>query len=270
LLPIRTEARERDAASLNQDFGAGFVDSLFEEFPGAVAVGDKEDRLAVGRPGPGKILVGVEYQAARLAPLAGSGILIGEEWNSRNLLAVGQVVPVLTQVAANTGTRRTSNEASTIKAMYRRSTLFFSAVLVLCGLFLGLASFAQDSSHRGRKYKAPPPTSKIEVTVLRDKDGKPIENAAVIFHTLNEKGNMELKSNEDGKALIDVLEIGETVRLQIIAKGFQTFGNDYKIDKDQMAIEVRMKRPGEQYSIYKPHPENSENQDKPKGDKPNQ
>ena len=30
---------------------------------------------------------------------------------------------------------------------------------------------------------------------------------------------MELKSNEDGKALIDVLEIGETVRLQIIVKG---------------------------------------------------
>jgi hypothetical protein len=157
-----------------------------------------------------------------------------------------------------------------MRAMYRRSIVCFSTVLVLCGLFLGLVSAAQDSSHRGRKYKAPPPTSKIEVTVLRDKDSKPIENAAVIFHTLNEKGNMELKSNEDGKALIDVLEIGETVRLQIIAKGFQTFGNDYKIDKDQMAIEVRMKRPGEQYSIYKPHPESSENQDKPKDDKPNQ
>jgi len=48
------------------------------------------------------------------------------------------------------------------------------------------------------------------------------------------------------------------VTLQIIAKGFQTFGDDYKIDKDQLAIEIRMKRPGEQYSIYKPHPEKSE------------
>ena len=46
--------------------------------------------------------------------------------------------------------------------------------------------------------------------------------------------------------------------MQIIAKGFQTFGDDYKIDKDQMAIEIRMKRPGEQYSIYKNHPEASE------------
>ena len=155
--------------------------------------------------------------------------------------------------------------------MYRRSTLSFCAVLVLCGLFLSLASSAQDSNRRGRKYKAPPPTSKIEVSVLRDKDNKPIENAAVIFHTLKEKGNMELKSNEDGKALIDVLEIGETIRLQIIAKGFQTYGGDYKIDKEQMAIEVRMKRPGEQYSIYKQHPENEQKPDQPKEDaKPQQ
>jgi hypothetical protein len=150
--------------------------------------------------------------------------------------------------------------------MYRRLSLIFCAVFVLCALVPGPASLAQDSSHRGRKYKAPPPTSKIEISVLRDKDGKPIENAAVIFHTLKEKGNMELKSNEDGKALIDVLEIGETIRLQIIAKGFQTYGGDYKIDKDEMAIEVRMKRPGEQYSVYKPHPEDQEKQDKPKDD----
>jgi hypothetical protein len=75
---------------------------------------------------------------------------------------------------------------------------------------------------------------------------------------------MELKSNEDGKAVIDVLPIGDTVRLQIIAKGFQTYGQDYKVDKPQLTIEVRMKRPGEQYSIYKEHPDDAKNQDKDK------
>jgi hypothetical protein len=146
--------------------------------------------------------------------------------------------------------------------MHRRSKLLFFALFALCVLMCGLGLSAQE--RRGRKYKAPAPTAKIEVSVLRDKDGKPIENAAVIFHTLKEKGNMELKSNEDGKALIDVLEIGETVRLQIIAKGYQTYGGDYPIEKEQMAIEVRMKRPGEQYSIYKDHPENKQDGDKPK------
>jgi hypothetical protein len=119
-----------------------------------------------------------------------------------------------------------------------------------------LSASAQDAPRRGRKYKAPPSTARIEVTVLRDLNGKPIENAAVVFHPMQgerDKGNMELKTNEDGKTVIDVLPIGVTVRMQIIAKGFQTFGEDYKIDKAEMAIEIKMKRPGEQYSIYKKH-----------------
>lgn len=147
-------------------------------------------------------------------------------------------------------------------AMLRRFTLRFALGLAAAGLAAGLFSVsAQETSRRGRKYKAPPPTAKIEVTVVRNSDQKPIENAAVIFHALKDPGNMELKSNDDGKAIIDVLPIGETVRLQIIAKGYQTFGQDYKIDKDQMAIEVKMKRPGEQYSIYKHHPGDAQKQD---------
>jgi hypothetical protein len=147
---------------------------------------------------------------------------------------------------------------------------------VLAAFFaLGLITSFAQTTNRGRKYKAPPPTAKVEVTVLRDTDAKPIENAAVIFHPVihgKDEGNMELKSNEDGKAVIDVLPIGDTVRLQIIAKGFQTYGQDYKIDKDQMALEIRMKRPGEQYSVYKPHDSDPQHQvkkdDKKDSDKP--
>jgi hypothetical protein len=136
-----------------------------------------------------------------------------------------------------------------------RSSLFRLSIFVAAfGLIaLSLAANAQDSSKRGRKYKSPPPTARIEVNVLRDSNGKPIENAAAIFHLVGEKGNMELKTNEDGKAVIDVLPVGSSVRLQVIAKGFQTYGEDFKIDKAQVALEVRMKRPGEQYSIYKNH-----------------
>ena len=120
----------------------------------------------------------------------------------------------------------------------------------------------QDSAHRGRKYKPPPPTSRIEVTVLRDADSKPIENASVIFQLLGDKGNMELKTNEDGKSVIDVLPTGSTMVLQIIAKGYQTFGKQYKIDKSDMTFGVRLKRPGEQYSIYKNHDQDAKNDDK--------
>ena len=142
--------------------------------------------------------------------------------------------------------------------MMRSSHIRFAIVLAVLGMVLAsLAVGAQQKpSNRGRKYKSPPPTARIEVTVVRDVNGKPIENAAVIFHPVKgekETGNMELKTNEDGKAIIDVLPIGDTVRMQIIAKGFQTYGDDFVIDKAQVSIDIRMKRPGEQYSIYQLH-----------------
>ena len=70
---------------------------------------------------------------------------------------------------------------------------------------------------------------------------------------------MEVKTNEDGKTLIDVIPIGDTVRMQIIASGFQTYGEDYKVDKAEITREVRLKRPGQQYSIY-PKDKNSSEQ----------
>ena len=157
-------------------------------------------------------------------------------------------------------------------SMQRRSLLRFTLFVAALGLIVTLlAASAQDAPRRGRKYKSPPPTARIEVTILRDVNGKPIENAAVIFHPMEgekDKGNMEMKTNEDGKTVIDVLPIGDVVRLQIIAKGFQTYGEDYKIDQSAMAIEIRMKRPGEQYSIYKSHAIASDANKTPDADKP--
>ena len=146
-----------------------------------------------------------------------------------------------------------------MKGMFRRFVFAFVVCVAGFGLIASslVAHGQNDTTKRGRKYKSPLPTARIEVTILKDVNGKPIENAAVIFHPMEgekDKGNMELKTNEDGKTIIDVLPIGETVRLQVIAHGFQTFGDDYKVDKADLAIEIRMKRPGEQYSIYKDHP----------------
>jgi len=140
--------------------------------------------------------------------------------------------------------------------MLHRSPLRLCVLISAAGFFCGsLALRAQDASTQHlRKYKAPPPAARIEVTVVRDFNGKPIEDAHVIFHPIEgdkDKGYLELKSNEDGKAVIDVLPIGDTVRMQVIANGYQTFGQDYKVDKPEMSLEVRMKRPGAQYSIYK-------------------
>src|SRR5580658_7268306 len=86
-----------------------------------------------------------------------------------------------------------------------------NTVLLLCLLFgMPLLLSAQDVK-RGRKYTPPPPTCKITVTVTKASTGKPVENAGVIFHPIKngkDQGNMELKTNEEGKAVLDVVPVG--------------------------------------------------------------
>ena len=155
--------------------------------------------------------------------------------------------------------------------MFRRSSLRLA--VVLAGIGIAFSTFhlgaQEDDSSRYRKMKIPPPSSRIEVTVLRDFDGKPIEHAAVIFHPLKgerDHGVMELKTNEDGRAVVDVIPIGDTVRLQIIARGYQTYGGDFKVDKPEITREVRLLRPGQQYSIYRNHNDSAKSGEASKGD----
>lgn len=145
-----------------------------------------------------------------------------------------------------------------MECMVRRSLSRFCVILASLVFLAGLTVFhAQDQDHRGRKYKAPPPSSRINVTVLKADNGKPIQDAHVIFHPIEgdkDKGAMELKTDEDGKISIDVIPIGDTVRLQIIANGYQTYGQDYQVDRPNLTWEVCLRRPGAQYSIYTHHP----------------
>jgi hypothetical protein len=117
-----------------------------------------------------------------------------------------------------------------------------------------LPAKAQDAPEkRGRKYKAPPATSHIEVTVLKKFNGKPISNAAVIFDaTLDGKdqGNLEVKTDPEGKASIDLIPTGSTVRVQVIATGFATYAEDYLVADASKEITVSMIHPQEQVSSY--------------------
>jgi hypothetical protein len=117
-----------------------------------------------------------------------------------------------------------------------------------------LTAIAQDApAKRGRKYKAPPATSHIEVTVLKKDNHKPISNAAVIFSSSldgKEEGNLEVKTDPDGKAAIDVIATGSTVRVQVIATGFATYAEEYVVTEPSRQIQVSMIRPQAQISSY--------------------
>ena len=143
-----------------------------------------------------------------------------------------------------------------------RAFLLCPFAMALC-LFALLVSFAplharaQDGTStpekHGRKYKAPPDTSRIEVTVLKGFNKKPIMNAAVIFHPTKDgidEGNLEMKTDPDGKAVIDVIPTGSKVTIQVIADGFATFAEDYVVKEASRQILINMQRPKAQVSAY--------------------
>src|SRR6266481_6491136 len=136
-----------------------------------------------------------------------------------------------------------------------RRILWSQLALLLCiALISSLPALAQDAPPKhGRKYKAPPATSHIEVTVLKKFNGKPISNAAVIFDATmdgKDQGNLEVKTDPEGKAIIDIIPTGSTVRVQVIATGFATYAEDYQVTEPSRAITVSMIHPQEQLSSY--------------------
>jgi len=111
------------------------------------------------------------------------------------------------------------------------------------------------------------PESSLSFVVLKDDNGKPIRNAAVVLHPVGkhgkqEKTGFELKTDPDGKTHFDGVPYG-TLRVQVIAPGFQTFGDDFAIRQPTQEITIRLKRPQGQYSIYEKHDGSSTGQSAP-------
>jgi len=117
-------------------------------------------------------------------------------------------------------------------------------------------------------------TASLSFLVIKDYNGKPIRNAAVVLHPINKdgrqsKGGLELKADGEGKASYDGIPYGK-LRIQVLAPGFQTFGEDFEVNQPTMEITVKMKRPQEQFSVYKEKekPSDAKPEDAPQDEKP--
>src|SRR2546427_6415081 len=113
-------------------------------------------------------------------------------------------------------------------------------------------------------------TAALKFLVIRDYNGKPVRNASVVMHPVEKngkqsRGGLQIKTDPDGKANFDGVPYGK-LRVQVLAQGFQTFGDDYDVNKPEMEITIRMKRPSGQYSIYEEHP--GDKKDQPEEKKP--
>ncbi len=128
----------------------------------------------------------------------------------------------------------------------RKSLGFAGLIALLMGCVLVGSSVAQQDNDG--------PMSNLQFVVVKDYNGKPVRNAAVVLHPVGRKGKqsrggLELKTDNDGRTNIDGIPYGP-LRIQVLAPGFQTYGEDYQIDKPELSITVKLKRPGSQYSSY--------------------
>ncbi len=132
-----------------------------------------------------------------------------------------------------------------------------------------LAVVAMASPALAQKDKETEPTSVVNFLVIKDDNGKPVRNAAVIMHAVNskgkqERGDMELKTDPEGKTNFDGIPYG-MLRVQVLAQGFQTYGEDFDVEKPKMDFTIKLKRPQGQYSIYQDH---AKDPNAPKSDAP--
>ena len=98
-------------------------------------------------------------------------------------------------------------------------------------------------------------TLKIVVTTP---SGKPVERAEVVVRfggrSVVKFGKMvrtswEVRTTQQGVADIPEMPKGK-IRVQVVAKGYQTFGQTFDVDEDQRTIEVKLNPPQEQYSAH--------------------
>jgi len=127
-----------------------------------------------------------------------------------------------------------------------------AALVAVALIVLGAAGLAVAQDEEG-------PTSTVRVVVRRDTDGKPVKYAQVVLHPVNRKGKskgeMDLKTDADGRASLDGVPYG-SVEVQVVAKGYQTFGADYEVKQPEIEISVQLKHPAGQYSTYENHDTN--------------
>ena len=102
------------------------------------------------------------------------------------------------------------------------------------------------------------PMTRMKVEVL-SLDDKPIDRAAVVVRCVEGRSlaklgrrmitKWELRTNQDGIAKIPQLPQGK-IRVQVIAKGYQTFGQDIDVNEEEKTVVVKLNPPQPQYSAH--------------------
>ena len=99
--------------------------------------------------------------------------------------------------------------------------------------------------------------TRLTIQVLTDETKKPVASAHVVIRFVSGKKlfikkiqtSWEAQTNKKGEVALEDIPLGE-VKIQVIAKGYQTFGDDFKLSKSDETLTILMKPPAKQISGY--------------------
>lgn len=105
---------------------------------------------------------------------------------------------------------------------------------------------------------AAPPMSKVTIHVTASETGKPVDRASVVIKFVKGRQPMkfykqisntwETRTNQEGNAILPPLPQG-SMRVQVIAKDYQTFGDIMEVDTDPKTLEIKLNPPQPQYTV---------------------
>ena len=94
---------------------------------------------------------------------------------------------------------------------------------------------------------------------VKTPSGNPVDRASVIVKFVHGRAKMKLgkkilktwetRTNQEGVAKIPPIPQG-SIQVQVIAKGYQTFGQVFEIEEEQKTVEVKLNPPQDQYSSH--------------------
>jgi hypothetical protein len=118
-------------------------------------------------------------------------------------------------------------------------------------LFLPIALLAAALS-------SPAQTTKLRIEV-RNLEDKPVDRASVLVRFEGRsitklggkklKTSWEMRTNQEGVVGIPPIPQG-WILVQVIAKGYQTYGEKFEVNEEEKTIAIQLKPPQSQYSAH--------------------
>ena len=106
--------------------------------------------------------------------------------------------------------------------------------------------------------RADAPMTRLEIQVTTQ-GGKPIDRAGVVVRFVEGRSvvklgkkirtTYEMRTNQEGSVRVPSIPQGK-IMIQVIAKGYQTFGHTYDVDEENRTIQIKLNPPQQPYSSH--------------------